>query len=208
LLEVVMTMSPYKNDQVPAGQSIIEWESITTSHIRNYILSAGVQPPLLELQVGTNIVGQSVSLLEVAGAGGNQRFLQEQTGPLIIFFDVAVSFKSASQDQNVPALIFSAWDEAMDRAEYVMTLQTRDNAYDDVEDVRVEVKGFVPTPIEEETGSPDESLSIAVIAGAAVGGAALLILVAFFISKRRNKRKAESQESRTTPYTPTMAVST
>jgi hypothetical protein len=224
LVEVVMVMLPYTSDNVLAGQSIIFWESVTGSHVRKHILRSGVEPPLFQLQVGTNIVGQSfpVPASPTTTPSGNRRLrlLQDQPAPsqddlsLIVQFDVAVSFRSESQEQDVRALIYSAWGTPDDRNEYVRALQAESNVFREVMDVLVQVEGFRP-PIDngdDNDGSESSaSIGIAVIAGASVGGAALIFLIGFFVMRRRNGSKDDprQQESKTTPETGSrIAVST
>jgi hypothetical protein len=210
LVEVVMVMLPYTSDNVLVGESIIIWESVTGSHVRNHIVRSGVEPPLLQLQVRTNIVGQTFPVVaSLTSSSGNGRLLQDQQSAvieedsLIVQFDVGVSFRSESQDQDVRALIYSAWDSADDRAEYVQALQAESKVFREIADVRVEVEGFVPPTA--VTVAPDSGgeVGIAVIAGASVGGAALIFLIGFFVMRRRNGSKDDprQQDSKTTPET-------
>lgn len=217
-----MVLLPYTRDIALAGQSIITWESVTGSHIRRHILRTGVDPPLFQLQVGTNIIGQrfpaAASPTPSSGNGRRLRFLQEESAPegddssLIVQFDVAVSFRSESQEQDVRALIYSAWDSPDDRAEYVRALQSESNVFSEVMDVRVEVEGFFPNPDDNNRGGDSASIGIAVIAGASVGGVALIFLIGFFIMRRGNSSKngpRRQQESKTTPESGSrIAVST
>ena len=224
-----MVMSPYTSDNVLVGDSIIFWESVTRSHIEKHLLRSGVDPPLLLLQkVGTNIVGQNIPVVASPGDGRRLRRLQDnrqESAPvslsqdgddssLIIVFDVAVSFRSESQELDVRALIYSAWDSPDDRAEYVQALQAESNVFSEINDARVEVEGFRP-PTDDNTGDgggDSESIGIAVIAGASVGGVALLFLIGFFIMRRQNGSKSNphrQQDSKTTPETGSrIAVST
>lgn len=205
------------------GQSIIFWESVTGNHIRNQISKLGVSPPLIQLQVGTNIVGQSFPDPPTTRRRLRRRlrFLQDQQPPiedessLIVQFDVAVSFRSLSQEQDVRALIYSAWDTPENRAAYVAALQAESNIFTEIADVRVQVDGFLP-PDDDNQGnggdSTESSIGIAVIAGASVGGVALIFLIGFFVLRRRNggsKNDPLQQETKATLDTGSrIAVST
>lgn len=134
---------------------------------------------------------------------------------MIVQFDVAVSFRSLSQEQDVRALIYSAWDTPENRAAYVAALQAESNIFTEIADVRVQVDGFLP-PDKNTKGnggdSTESSIGIAVIAGASVGGVALIFLIGFFVLRRRNggsKNDPLQQETKATLDTGSrIAVST
>jgi hypothetical protein len=72
----------------------------------------------------------------------------------------------------------------MDRASYVMSLQSQSSTFDPVQDVNCKVEGYVPPP----TPAPSDgggSVNIAVIVGASVGGAALVILIVLVVMRQR-----------------------
>jgi len=56
---VVMTL---RYSSVLEGLSIITWEQITATHILNSMVAAGIDPPMDDLRVATNIVGQTPEL--------------------------------------------------------------------------------------------------------------------------------------------------
>lgn len=127
---------------------------------------------------------------------------------LIIQFDVALSYRSDGTDHDVDSLVFSAWEDASDRADYVLALQKRaEAAFGDVQDVQVEVEGYVPPPANDDD---NEKSNVAVIAGASVGGVALLLLVGFLVMRNRGDRLDEdnNQESKITPETAQMIAMT
>lgn len=195
-----MSMSPYSSDKILSGQAIISWESVTEKHIQRHMLRyewSEDEPEMIDLVVRTNIVNQGFPETNNNG----QRLLQQEGGnqTLLIQFDVSLSYRSVGANHDLDKLVFSAWDDSMDRAEYVMELQSQSDVFHDVEDVIVEVEGFVPIP---STKPETESTNIAVIAGASVGGAALLILVVFLLTRSRNGKKNRGEntgQSRTTP---------
>jgi hypothetical protein len=195
-----MSMSPYLSEGKLIGQAIISWESATERHIKRHILRAGVEPQMIDLQVRTNIVDQHFP----KSSSGRQRLLQEVSDQaLIIQFDVALDYRSVGTDHDLKDLVFSAWDIPMDRAEYVMELQSESDVFFDIEDVLVEVDGYSPPPIDDDDDTSSESVDIAVIAGASVGGAALIILIVCLLMRRRNGKGDDenNEQSRTTPDT-------
>ena len=42
---------------------------------------------------------------------------------LIIQFDVALSYRSDGTDHDLDSLVFSAWEDELDRADFVVALQ-------------------------------------------------------------------------------------
>jgi len=108
------------------------------------------------------------------------------------------------QDE-VDALVLSAWDTEEDRLVYVEALKLQSNAFEGVEEVLVEADDPPnpnPDPIEPE------GLNIAVIVGAGIGGGALLILLAFMILRRKeSSSKLQRTISPTKSTGPTVAVS-
>lgn len=212
-----MSLAPWTSSYEITGQDIFTWEKVTGDHIRKHILRADIEPEMEDLAIFTNIVGQllptatttkSASSTSSNSPSSNRRYLQESDSPrmdaLIVRFDVQVLYRSVGTDHDLPSYIFSAWDTPMDRDEYIRALATESGKLDGIEEVRVEVEGFVP---------PDggkKPINIAVIIGAAVGGAALVFLVAFFLLKRGSgKEFEEHRESTTAPEsTSKIAVST
>jgi hypothetical protein len=174
------------------GQNIIAWESVTANHIRKHILRGEIEPELLTLHVGTNIVGQTLPNDNAAQSSG-RRYLQESGSSLnglIVQFDVAVTYRSVGTDHDMSSLVFGAWDTDIDREDYIRTLLDQTNGLGQITDVAVEVKGFVPP--EPKKGN---KVNLAVIIGAAVGGAAFIFLVAFYLLRRESSDKEEEQRS-------------
>lgn len=184
------------------GQPAIAWEKVTSEHIKNYILK--VEPELFDLEVGANMVNQGISPYQ--GRGRELQIGVEQS--LIIDFDVLLSYRSDKTNHDMSSLVFSAWEDAEDRAEFVMALQDRaEAAFGDVEDVQVEVDGYVPPPPNDDD---NEQSNVAVIAGASVGGAALLLLFGFLMMRKRGDSLDENnnQDSKITPETAQMIAMT
>ena len=195
-----MSLSPWTSGTQISSQDIITWEQVTAKHIRKHILRQEVEPELEDLQVGTNIVGPLPS-------SSRQRVLQEGTeseDSLVVRFDIAVSYRSFGTDHDIKKLIFSAWDTPVDRDEYIRDLAV-EAQFSGIEDVQVEISGFVPPSPETK-----KKLNLAVIIGASVGGVALIFLVGFFFLKRGSEKfEEEHQQSATTPETASkIAVST
>ena len=184
-----MTLQPYLADRVLTGQAIPIWESVTANHVRQYIMNEA--PQLQDLKVKSNIVSQSL-----AKASGRRR-LQGTNRPLTVQFDVDVSFRSTSSVQDVPSLIFSAWKSPTDRAAYILALQNGSSVFNDIQDVSVQVQGYIPPPA---SGS-GKSVNVGVIAGAAVGGAVVVFLIAFFGLRGRIAKEDPNQNSITSPET-------
>jgi len=209
LVQSQMAMFPMAQGQRLTGRDAIVWEAITDQTIRNSILSTELDPPLFDLVVGVNIErqipsGSKQSIKE--DENSNRRFLQAGEAPddaLIIVFDVVLSYRSESKDQDVDQLVFSAFDTSLDRADYVMKLQQQSNTYAPVEDVEVKVEGYVPPPTLPPSSGGD--VNIAVIVGASVGGAALIILIALLLMRRRSGKHTvvASDNGRETEVSPT-----
>jgi hypothetical protein len=192
-------MSPYFSTEKLTGQSIITWESVTEEHIRRHILNAGLKPELFDLTVGTNIVDQWFPI--ISSSDGTRSLQTVPPNSLIIQFDVSLMYRSEGQDRNLDLLVFNAWDTVMDRAEYVMELQSKSKVFDDIQDVIVEIKNYVTPTIDD--GTEKKKVNIAVVIGASVGGAALIILVAFVLLRKNNGKGLDNnnENSRTTPET-------
>ena len=210
-------MDPWLSEDLLAGNSIIVWESVTSQHILQHLRNnAGIDPPLIDLQVGTNIVSQgfpssSNNSNNNNDGGGNGdsssrlllrrtlRQLQDTMGSneersLIIQFDVAVSFRSETDDYDIPSFVYGAFDEESDRERFIRSLQSRSSTFDDIDDVLVQVRGFEPPPPKES--KEEEGIGLPVIIGAAVGGAALIFLIAFIIFRRRHSQKRSQTSQR------------
>ena len=196
-----MSLGPWSNNFEILGQDVITWERVTSNHIRKHILREEIDPELDDLAVFTNIKGQLLpGITKTASAtdeasSSNRRNLEEDPSlqdALIVQFDVQVTYRSISNEHDVPSYIFSAWDTPMDRDEYIRALTTEANKMNGIENVLVEVEGFVPPP------KDDDSANIAVIIGAAVGGAALVFLIAFFLLKRGSGKELEENHESTT----------
>jgi hypothetical protein len=174
------------------GQNIIVWESVTANHIRKHFLGVEIEPELVTLQVGTNIVGQTLPNDNAAQSSG-RRYLQDlgsSLNGLIVQFDVVVTYRSVGTDHDISSLVFGAWDTDIDREDYIGTLLDQSNGLGQITDVVVEVEGFVPP--EPKKGN---QVNFAVIIGAAVGGAAFVFLVAFYLWRRYSRDSEEDQRS-------------
>jgi hypothetical protein len=62
-----MSHSPWTSSQVMTGKNIIAWESVTANHIRKHFLWGEIEPELLTLQVGINIVCQTLPAAQSSG---------------------------------------------------------------------------------------------------------------------------------------------
>lgn len=204
------------------GLSIITWEQITATHIRQSIGKAGVEPEMEDLRVWTNIVRQKPQVVLNANAEGEtmvpqataimapgpsptggvrgRRSLQETllpvegNVPLKIAFDTAVMYRSLGQDHDIQALISGAFDTDEDRAAYVNSLKrTNDGAFQNLEEVvSVSVGGVFIS--EDETNSKGEArdMTIFIIIGAIAGGGALVLLVLFLLWRRYESKNQET----------------
>jgi hypothetical protein len=210
-----MGLFPYEGG-ILTGQAAIALERESENTLRRYILQQGLEPPLLELEVNWNIVAQTPPEAVQNGDGGSTRMLQggQLSEPtLIVQADVSVIFRSETTDHDVESWVFEAWEEEADRITYVNNLKRRSNVFQGLQDVLVEVEGYVPPAIIGPETQPEEKANIAVIAGGAVGGAALILLAIFmYVRLRSDGSIAEDrQQSQTTPSTtgqPKVAVST
>lgn len=181
-----MSLKPYPVKQVLSGQEITSWKSVTDEHISENIMDAKVDPELIDLEVDT-IIGEQV-IPAPESVRYRVRALQETNAQeLIISFEVDLEYRSVATDHNLDQLIYSAFDTPPDRAAYVKKLEI-----EDIEDVLVEVEGFIPPQPESGGG-----LGIAVIAGASVGGAALLILCGLLLKRSRDGEGYEETQGRT-----------
>lgn len=185
--------------EVLEGLSIITWEQATATHIRQSMVAAGVEPPMDELRVWTNIVRQtpiratvtdpsapavaSATQADAVPPAVRRRSLQA-TVPLRIAFDTAVSYRSTGTDHNLQELIASAFDTEDDREAYMTSLKrTNDGAFQTLKEIStVSVGGVdvaVPVPVQEES----TDMTIFIIIGACAGGGALLLLILFLFWK-------------------------
>ena len=200
---VVMTM---RYSDILEGLSIITWEQITATHIRQSIQGATLDPPMDDLRVWTNIVQQtSINTMETVPAVAaaalppavRRRSLQiarrAQGGsvPLRVAFDTAVSYRSRGMDHNIQELISNAFGTAENRQAYIDSLKrTNDGAFQVLNEiVSVSVSGVV-IPEEGDKLDDDRDMTVFIIAGACAGGGALLLLILFLLwrSYARGKR--------------------
>lgn len=191
------------------GLSIIKWEQITATHIRESIVNAGVEPAMEDLRVWTNIIRQTpdlglnspqATMVPQATAilvepeaedsqdnGLRRRSLQEATEvtnfPLEIAFDTAVSYRSLGQDHDIQILISGAFDTDEDREKYVSALKkTNDGAFQNLDEVVSVSVGGVDIPVEVGRGGGDgQDMTVFIIIGVSAVLGALLLLTAFFL---------------------------
>lgn len=196
------------------GRDRIDWEAITESQITKSIRAMVLDPTVnlvdvrasIEIQIpaGSRTTISSQGRSEIDAFEANRRSLQfgdEEQFPenaLVVVFDVFLNFKSESKEQNVDSWVFLSFDESLDRAEYVRNLQQRSTTFLPVEDVKVDVAGYVPPPT-SAPGSGGSDANVAVIVGASVGSVALAILVVLLAVRRRSGRKASVGASQTGP---------
>jgi hypothetical protein len=211
-----MEMFPFADGERLRGRDPVIWESVTQQFLADFLLS--LDPPLLDLDVVTNIDAQipagSLPAQDDATEDettedetSTRRYLQDNemeitNDALTIIFDVVLSFRS-TKDVNPKQVVFDAWQSSISRVQYVMNLQDQSATFDPVQDVNVIVEGYVPPP-PTPAPTPEESVNIAVIAGATVGGAALVILVVLVFMRRRNGKQGlelDHEESRASPST-------
>lgn len=199
------------------GLSIITWEQITATHIRQSIIGMNLNPPLEDLTVSTNIISQNpiIGLDEPAPASGSSgaplptstptlaptspgvrgRALQqeEQKVPLRIAFDTGIAYRSAGTDYNTQELIANAFNTDQDRQQYINMLRRADpEAFQDLtEIVSVSVGGrFIPA-IKTEEEDDGRDMTLLIIIGSVAGGAALILLILLFVW-RRSTNQGES----------------
>lgn len=201
------------------GLSIITWEQITATHIRQSIAKAGVEPEMEDLRVWTNIIRQTPDVAfnvnvegetmvpqataimapEPSPTGGvrGRRSLQETllpvegNVPLKIAFDTAVMFRSLGQEHDIQALISGAFVTDEDRAAYVKSLKrTNDGAFQNLEEVVSVSVGGVYIPEEEaKPASAARDMTIFIIIGAIAGGGALVLLILFLLWRRYESKE-------------------
>lgn len=193
----MMTM---RYSDILEGLSIITWEQITATHIRQSIQGAALDPPMDDLRVWTNIVRQTpinametvpaVAALQAAALPPTvrRRSLQEaqraEDGgvPLRVAFDTAVSYRSRGMDHNIQELISDAFGTEENRQAYIDSLKrTNDGAFQVLDEiVSVSVSGVI-IPEEVDKVDDDRDMTVFIIAGACAGGGALLLLILFLL---------------------------
>ena len=198
------------------GLSIITWEQITANHIRQSILDADVDPPLVDLRVWTNIVKQTpvagtravdaaapsaapAPSAEPTSQGVPRRHLQQDI-PLKISFDTAVSFRSPKTNHSIIDMIGGAFDSDEDRDQYINLLKrTNDGAFQALEDIEsVSVGGkFIPDEEDTDDGGGGRDMTMLIIIGAAAGGGALVLLMLFVVYRSVTTRKQDSTGGKT-----------
>jgi hypothetical protein len=153
------------------GSSEIKFQTVTASHIRKEFLD-----DLDELTVGTNIKEQ-----EFLSPTIRSRRLQEST--LEIIFDTAVSFKYATTNLDVAALIGAAFDTEEDMSAYLRLLG---QSFADISKVSVEINGIPQTVTLPESPDSPDGVDMGVIIGAVAGGIALVgLLLIVFLRKKK-----------------------
>lgn len=210
-----MALTPYLFTEELQGTPAIVWERVTREHITSEIRALKLQPELFDLTVDADITTQVVpeevpKEVPVEGDEGKARFLEEENikfanNSLIIEFNVAVSFRSISKENDWDELIFSAWNDDTKRESYLNRLKSQSSHYKDVEFVNVEVEGFIPKPTSRPTTfsdpadppATDDGTNIAIIAGAAGGGGLLLLLCGFFYFRSRNSNDEDVANDQT-----------
>jgi len=183
------------------GRSIIHWEQVTSTHIRQAMLDQQfeLESPMTDLYVAVNIDRQGsnfnaeeeglVLLSEARNVYTNptnnlNRDLQEVPS-LQIIFDILVSFRSMINNHDLVEMIRWAFNTEEKRQEYIMRLaETGDIAFASVGYVRLySVDGFaVPPP------PPPRGNTMWVIIGACAGGGAFLTLIAILFVRRLGKK--------------------
>lgn len=149
--------------------------------------------PIYDLDVGTNIKKQVPGAESVESRQRrlyNLRMLQTTatSSPLLIIFDTAVEFRSASQDHDVPALIGDAFATDEDIEQYVASLQaTGDPSFDNISSVRWEINGVEGGGDDDENSGGIDHLWI--IVGASAGGAVLFAIAGAMFAWGRCKNK-------------------
>jgi hypothetical protein len=187
-----MTLAPYLYTSELEGTAAIVCERATREHITAQIRAMDVEPELFGLTVDADIRTQ------VPPTAGNVRMLQNTrfaNNSLIIEFNIAISYRSIGKEHDVDELVFSAWDAPDEKQSYVNRLKSQSSFYKDIEEVNVEVEGFIPkTPDPEDP--EDDVLGIAVIAGGAGGGVLLVLLCGFLYIRNKNNNEEEAQYDR------------
>ena len=169
-----MTLAPYRSTSVLSGTSSIAFERATREHVFQHITLLDIEPELLELSVQTDIKTQVPPEAPSAGDQSNDvRLLQTArfaNNSLIVEFNVFVTFRSVSKDHDLDEFVFSAWDAPNEKKSFINRLKSLSSFFQNIEEVNVEVEGFIPRgidPVDPAGDGPD----IAVIAGGAGGGA-------------------------------------
>lgn len=139
-----------------------------------------IEPELFDLSVEADIVAQvpptSIDVVE------GEPIQNSLNNSLIIEFNIAISYRSVIKDHDTKEYVFSAWDSESKKEAYLDRLQ-RSSFYDDINEVIVEVEGFIPKPTQPP--QPEGKIDLWIIIGGALGGAAFLFLCVFFILRSR-----------------------
>jgi len=176
------------------GSAEINFQSATADHIKASIREA-TSNLLGDLTVGTNIVNQDD---QDDGSTVRGRRLQS-LGPLGVFFDTRVAFRSEQDNLDVPALVGGAFDTEPDIETYLALLKRTDNTFNTISEVlQVRINDEVLPEPESPAGG---SSSLLIIIGASCGGAAILILCALLYVRHRSKHRRRKKYSPSTKAT-------
>jgi len=176
------------------GRDAVNWREVTESFLEKFLESVEEDLRMYDAVVTANIERQFQE--------ANSETLVDS---LVIEFILFIDYRSNVDDIDFDQLVWSAFSTPEKQGEYILDLQGRSSIFDPVKDLEVVVEGFVPSPTQAPGPDTDESVGIAVIAGASVGGVALIILIALLVLRRRSGKSVEERgvtETQATPSTP------
>lgn len=183
LIEVTMVLK--NTTGILSGTSIIRFESESYKAVKKAL--DNVVPAMDNLRGGVNIKEQkevSQNRLRLLRATDtNMRFLQQDSSPHEIVFDLSIDFISTKmyEEKEINLFVGTAFTD-----DFVSSLKSTDpTIYKDFETGTVEIGGIVITdpPTASPTSAPEakESGFPVVIVAASAGGAAFLLLVGFLV---------------------------
>lgn len=202
-----MELFPLPKGKFLDERNEIFWRTSTEKFIKDFLLSNEVEPPMFDVDVGLTIQQQNQGIVEQDVVGTFRRVLQEEISgeevySLVVKYYITIGYRSNGYDHDANQLVWSAFGSPEKRATYIANLQQRSGFFQPVEDVKVEVMGYVPTEAQAPVGGTGQKVDTAVIVGASVGGVAFIILLVLLFLRRRSGKSIEEEDVVQTVATP------
>lgn len=186
-----MRLAPYRSTSVLSGTSSIAFERATREHVFQHITLLDIEPELLELSVQTDIKTQvppeASSAVDQSNDARQLQNVRFANNSLIVEFNVFVSFRSVRKDHDLDEFVFSAWNAPNEKKSFINRLKSLSSFFQNIEEVNVEVEGFVPK-LPDPDDPAEDGPDIAVIAGGAGGGALLLLLCGYLYVRNKSEK--------------------
>jgi len=204
IMDCTMTFE-YLKKLMPNGQTVQDWEEITTDHVAGYISSIKKVTYLL-----LNVSFTDQDYLNEDNNNANLRLrtrrldgITDDTNPpdrLLITFNVNVKFRSDDPEYNIYEAVGDAFITWNSRKTYINKLIARnEEVFGTIDNIEVFVPEkpvpVVPTPapVSEESSSGGLSMTMLIVIVAAAAGLLLFVIVVFFYTKVRKDGMSKTQ---------------